>query len=82
MRVVRGGSFNIIRALLHPMGSGTGAPYESPEMRGMVKSLIQTINESNKKIEKYNKSMQWMTGVLVALTVVLVILTIVLVIYR
>lgn len=54
-----------------------GPPYESPEMREMVKSLIQTLNESNKKVEQYNKAMQYMTLTLVALTVVLVILTVV-----
>ena len=54
----------------------TSPPYESPEMREMVKSLIQAINESNKKVDQYNKAIQWMTFILVILTIVLVILTI------
>jgi len=41
-------------------------------MWDMVKSLIETVNESNKKVEEYNKAMKWMTGVLVVLTIVLV----------
>jgi len=60
------------------------APYESPEMREMVKSLIKTIDESNKKVEQYNKAMHTMTLSLVFLTGVLVVLTItqVLILFR
>jgi hypothetical protein len=48
-------------------------PYESPEMREMVKSLIETIKETNKATENYNKSMQNMTLVIVFFTIVQVV---------
>lgn len=50
---------------------------ESPEMREMVNSLIETIKESNKNVEQYNKSMKWMTLTLVVLTFFLAVIAVV-----
>ena len=55
----------------------TNPGQESPEMREMIRSLIEVIKESNGNVEQYNKSMKWMTLTLVVLTFFLAVIAVV-----